>query len=118
VTFGRVEYFLVLDADVIAELIDLDQERDTISEDDSLMLTETLALAVISPIPSFKRLNDCNLVTYELPRGRLGPVEIVDVEDVICLVGRVQDHASHWYIVDRTTVVGQIDFVNSLADLD
>jgi hypothetical protein len=75
-----------------------------------------LALAIISPIPLFQRLKDCNLITYELVGGWLGPVEIVDVQDIVCLVRRVQDHVGRWYVVDRTSVVGKIDFANSVSD--
>lgn len=110
-----MEYFLVFDAQVIADLIGLDDRGHDDTDEDGAP-AETLALAVISPIPAFKRLKDCNIVTYELVGGRLGPVEVVDVGDVVCLVGRVQDHAGNWYIVDRTSVVGKIDFADSLMN--
>lgn len=110
--YGRVEYFLVLDGEVITELIGRDKPHDRYAIDGH----EALALAVISPIPSFKRLKDCNLITYALVGDRLGPVEVVDVEDVVCLVGRVQDNTGSWFVVDRTSVVGRMDFVDSLID--
>jgi hypothetical protein len=105
-----VEYFLILDGDVIAELICHDDELEAINDEP---LTSTLALAVISPIPSFKRLRDSNLITYKLIGDRLGSMEVVDVEDVVCLVGRVRDQRD-WYVVDRTTVVGKVNFVDSV----
>jgi hypothetical protein len=73
----------------------------------------TLALAVVSPIPSFKRVKDANLITYELTGDRLGPVEVIDVRDLVCLVGRLRDHRGSWYVVDRTTVGGRIDLADS-----
>ncbi|KAH7338737.1 hypothetical protein B0J17DRAFT_717186 [Rhizoctonia solani] len=88
--FGRAEYFVILDGEVVAELIGHDEQENEVDIEE--YATKTLAFAVISPIPSFKLLKDCNLVTYELVGGNLGSVEIVDVADVICLVGRVQDH--------------------------
>jgi hypothetical protein len=110
--YGRVEYFLIINNDELLDLIDFDQQ----SIDDEELPTTSLALAVISLIPSFKRLKDCNLITYKLIGDRLGPVEVVDVENLECLVGRVSDHGGNWYVVDRTTVVGKVDFVNSVMD--
>lgn len=111
-----MEYFLVLDSEAVAELVGLEEDEENNMAHEDEMSPKTLALAVISPIPAFKRLKDSNLVTYELVGGRLGPVEVVDVEDVLCLVGRVQAPAGDWYIVDRTAVVGKIDFADALAD--
>ncbi|CUA76247.1 RNA-directed RNA polymerase L [Rhizoctonia solani] len=108
VAFGRVEYFLILEGDFILELLGL--EEGDIDADDQDQFPETIALAVISPIPSFKRLNDCNLITYNLVGGKLGTTELVDVQELDCLVGRVRDLGGRWFIVDRTTAVGKIDF--------
>jgi hypothetical protein len=100
----------------IPELITWGKGDDSDVADETGAHVQTLALAISSLIPSFKRLKDCNLATYDLVGDRLGPVEVVEVGDVVCLVGHVQDYAGHWYIVDRTSVVGRIDFVNSLMD--
>ncbi|EUC56560.1 transposase family Tnp2 protein [Rhizoctonia solani AG-3 Rhs1AP] len=113
IAFGRVEYFLILEADFILDLLGIDQD-DIDPEDEPI--AENLALAVIAPIPSFKRLKDCNLITYNLVGGRLGATELVDVTDLVCLVGRVRGLDGHWFIVDRTTAVGKLDFVNTVID--
>lgn len=109
-----MEYFLIIDDDELLELVGIDEDHSAI--DDEEPPTKTLALAIISPIPSFKRLKDCNLITYKLIGDQLGPVEVVDVGDLTCLVGRVRDQEGMWYVVDRTTVVGRVDFVNSVMD--
>ncbi|KAG8695991.1 hypothetical protein FRC11_001058, partial [Ceratobasidium sp. 423] len=93
--FRRVEYFLILEANFIARLIAANEEDGANDGDEGSPLAKTLAVAIISPIPAFKCLKDCNLITYELPGGWLGLVEVVDIEDVMCLVGHVQDHAGH-----------------------
>ncbi|KAG8709714.1 hypothetical protein FRC11_005274 [Ceratobasidium sp. 423] len=116
IAFGRVEYFLILEADIVLDLLALEDTDIDVDDDNQLM--ETVALAVISPVPSFKRLKDCNLITYDLVGGNLGPTELVDVGELVCLVGRVRDVAGHWFIVDRTSAVGKLDFVNSVLDPD
>jgi hypothetical protein len=118
-TFGHVEYFLILGGDVIKQLVGLKDDQDAMDTDTMDMdkeheLTKTLALAIISPIPSFRWLRDCNMITYRLARSQLGPAEVVDIEDVMSLVGHMQDHTGHCYVVDRTSTVGKIDFANSL----
>ncbi|KAG8686434.1 hypothetical protein FRC11_008958, partial [Ceratobasidium sp. 423] len=65
--FGRVEYFLVLEANFIVRLITANEEDSANDGDEGSPLAKTLAVAVISPIPAFKCLKDCNLITYELP---------------------------------------------------
>jgi hypothetical protein len=109
-----VEYFLIINDDELPELISADEDPNI--PDDAELPTTTLAFAVISPIPSFKRLKDCNLITYKLVGDRLGPMEVVDVDDLVCLVGRARDHEQNWYVVDWTTVVGNVDFMNLVMD--
>jgi hypothetical protein len=104
-----VEYYIIINDDAIPELIGSDEH-----EPDDELITHTLALTVISPIPSFKRLKDSNLITYKLVGDQLGSVEVVDVEDVLCLVGRVRDPRGDWYVVDRTTVIGKVNIVDSV----
>ncbi|KAG8686560.1 hypothetical protein FRC11_008766, partial [Ceratobasidium sp. 423] len=115
IVFGHMEYFLILNDDLVLNLLGLNDDDIDITEEP---FTETLALAVISPIPSFKRLNDCNLVMYDLTGGKLAPQEVVDMWDLDCLVGWVRDLGGHWYIVDHMTVVGNLEFVNSVMDPD
>lgn len=106
--YGRVEYFLVVNADIIQELAD--------HNDTPAPPTNPVVLAVISPIPSFKCHPDCNLISYKLPNNKLANPELVDTANLECLVGRVQARDQTWYVVDRTTVVGRLDMVNSVLD--
>lgn len=96
--YGRVEYFLVLDAQTIADIIGGAEEDngEDIDEDDPH--ARTLALAVISPIPSFKRLRDCNLVTYksssENALGQLRLSTMSCASSVVCKTTRVAGTSS------------------------
>jgi hypothetical protein len=112
--YGWVEYFLIIDDHALPELLSIDEDQnDTDTKD---LPTETLTLVVVSPIPSFKQLSDCNLITYKLIGDRLGQMEIIDVDNLVCLVRHVKDHAGNWYVVDQMTIVGKVDFVNSVMD--
>ncbi|KAG8759151.1 hypothetical protein FRC11_002437 [Ceratobasidium sp. 423] len=115
IAFGCMEYFLILDDDLVLNLLGLNDDDIDVTEE---LFTETLTLTIISPIPSFKRLNDCNLVTYNLTGGKLAPQEVVNMWDLDCLVGHIRDLGGHWYIVDHMTVVGNLEFVNLVMDPD
>lgn len=81
-TYGRVEFFLVVDADIIQELSD--------PEDITTPTTNPLILAVVSPIPMFKHHPDYNLISYKLPGNKLASPELIDATDIKCLIGRIQ----------------------------
>ncbi|KAG8756115.1 hypothetical protein FRC11_005538, partial [Ceratobasidium sp. 423] len=76
---GRPKH--IVEANFIVRLIAANKEDSTNDGAEGSPLAKTLAIAIISPIPAFKHLKDCNLITYELPGGWLGLVEVVDVED-------------------------------------
>ncbi|KAG8695963.1 hypothetical protein FRC08_007445 [Ceratobasidium sp. 394] len=40
----------------------------------------------------------------------MGPVEVVDLQTVQCIVGRVHDERGHWGIVDRSRPLAQAEF--------
>ncbi|KAG8731467.1 hypothetical protein FRC10_001699 [Ceratobasidium sp. 414] len=65
-----------------------------------------------APDPNLRRNADSDPIEYKLTSGKLGSIELVDANDVECLVGRitVPTHAS--YIIDRTTVVGRLDVLD------
>jgi hypothetical protein len=67
--------------------------------------TTTLVLAMI-------RSTD---VSYETPLKipyykEFGPLEVVDMSTVMCIVGRVKDHRGRWGIVDRSGKSARADF--------
>ncbi|KAG8710813.1 hypothetical protein FRC11_004114 [Ceratobasidium sp. 423] len=114
VAFRWVEYFLVLDDDLVLDLLGLDDDDVATQEP----LTGTITLTVISLILSFKHLNDCNLITYNFPSGKFAAKEVVDIWDLACLVRCMRDLDGHWYIVNCMTVVGNLEFINSVMDSD
>ncbi|KAG9124844.1 hypothetical protein FRC07_010018 [Ceratobasidium sp. 392] len=81
-------------------------------------LLDPLVIAVISPIPHYKRVKEGDLVEYTLTSGKLARPEIVDVRDIDCLVGRFTTGGTlqRRYVVDRTTVVGRLDMLDDTVD--
>jgi hypothetical protein len=79
---------------------------------------KTLVLAVVSPIPYLKLLDDAGLIQYRLNAGNYAGPEVVDATDVDCLVGRVTTPLKTTYIVERDTVVGQIDMLDVTVNPD
>lgn len=77
---------------------------------------DPLVLAVISPIPTFKKHAESNMVHYRLNSGRHAPPEIIDASDVDCLVGHARTLQGDWYLLDRTSVVGRVNFLDMLAE--
>ncbi|KAF8599801.1 hypothetical protein BDV93DRAFT_511342 [Ceratobasidium sp. AG-I] len=51
---------------------------------------DPLVLAIIPPIPTFKKHTESNMVHYQLNSGRHTPPKIVDASDIDCLVGRAR----------------------------
>jgi len=67
--------------------------------------TTTLVLAIIQSTG----------VSYETPLKipyykELGRLEAVDMNTVMCIVGRVKDHRGRWAIVDRSGKSARADF--------
>ncbi|QRV80885.1 Transposase family tnp2 [Ceratobasidium sp. AG-Ba] len=108
--YGRVEQFIVIDTvflqDVVTRAGYLNPPL------------EPLVLAAISPIPSFKRDADSGMVRFDMPNKQHAPPEIVDVSAIECLVGRARASSPNrtWYIVERSTIVGNINMLDTMAD--
>ncbi|CAE6517836.1 unnamed protein product [Rhizoctonia solani] len=105
--YGRVEYFLVLDADFIQSLYPDETPPPA-------LFLHPHALALVSPIPHFYTVGH-NFIRYKLNNGKLQRPEVVDASAILKLVGRVHDRGL-WHIVDRTTIVGELDMMESVAD--
>ena len=106
--YGCVEEYVIIDTGFL-------QEMSTHTENPARCL-KPLVLAVISPIPTFKLHKDTNMVLYRLNSGRLAPPEIIDVKDVDCLVGRMCTPGGDRYLIERTSVIGRLNFLETLAD--
>jgi hypothetical protein len=79
---------------------------------------QSLALAVVSPIPYLRLVADAGLVQYRLTAGKYAALQVIDATDVDCLVGRVTDPRGASYIVERDTVVGQMDMLDAIVNPD
>jgi hypothetical protein len=77
-----------------------------------------LVVAVVSPIPYLRLLDDAGLIQYKLNAGNYAGVQAVDATDVDCLVGRVTTALGTSYIVERDTVVGQMDMLDAVVNPD
>ncbi|KAG8725988.1 hypothetical protein FRC12_023826 [Ceratobasidium sp. 428] len=108
--YGRVEQFIVIDADFLQEFYE--------GECPAAPFLDPIVVAVISPIPTFTKLEDGAVIEYQLNSGKLAGPEIVDVADIRCLIGRARDHEGHRYIIDRQTLVGRLDMAEGIADRD
>ncbi|KAG9084992.1 hypothetical protein FRC06_003777 [Ceratobasidium sp. 370] len=107
--YGWVEEFIIIDVEFLQELYGL--------ADASIPPLHPIALAAIAPIPNLRRHADSGLIEYKLTSGKLGSIEIVNVRDIECLVGRITTPTNASYIVDRTTVVGRLDMLDIIPDL-
>ena len=68
---------------------------------------------------AFKRFPESGLVQYKLlPLGKLGHPKIIDAQDVGRLVGRVTTPLNTRYVVERTTVVGQLNMLDVTVSPD
>lgn len=77
-----------------------------------------LVLAVVSPIPYLRFLPDAGLIQYRLNNGNYARPLVVDATNVDCLVGRVTTAIGTSYIVERDTVVGQMDMLDAIVNPD
>ncbi|QRV91964.1 Transposase family Tnp2 protein [Ceratobasidium sp. AG-Ba] len=78
--------------------------------------TDPLILAAISPFPTFRKINSANMVQFELTGKKLDIPEIVDVNNIDGLVGRVRTRKGDWYVVERTNVVGRMNLLDTMMD--
>ncbi|QRV97963.1 Transposase family Tnp2 protein [Ceratobasidium sp. AG-Ba] len=112
--YGRAERFIIIDTDFLQVVLQ--------AADRPIPTLQPLGLALVSPIPHLKRVRDggANLIQYKLSGGRLAKPEVIDVGDIVCLVGRftvpIPQPAS--YIVDRETVVGRLDILEDMVTPD
>lgn len=103
--YGQAEQFIVIDTKFLQDLCELGGRI--------LLITDPIVLAVVSPMQAFKRCTDIDLVQYKLQSGKLANPEIIDANDVICLIGRVKTNIKTMYIADRSTVIGRLDMLNA-----
>ncbi|QRV91937.1 Transposase family tnp2 [Ceratobasidium sp. AG-Ba] len=108
--YGRVEQFIVVDTDFLQEVI---TQAGYLNPP-----LEPLILAVISPIPTFKKNREPGMVQFDMPNNRHAPPEIVDVSAIECLVGRARTPSPNGtrYIVERSTIVGNVNMLDTMAD--
>lgn len=107
--YGRVEFFVVIDTEFLQELF--------AGENSPSPYLRPHVLAIISPIPRFSKVSEGAFVRFELnANGTLASPEIIDANDVLHLIGRVCDRDGRWSIVDRETVVGRLDMMESVVD--
>ncbi|QRV85581.1 Transposase family tnp2 [Ceratobasidium sp. AG-Ba] len=108
-SYGRAEVFIVIDTDFIQDVCDAAGIPNT--------RLDPLILAAVSPIPTFRKNNESNMVQFELNGINLAVPEIVDVNNIDCLVGRMQTHKGDRYIVERSNVVGRMNLLDTMMDL-
>ncbi|KAG9079133.1 hypothetical protein FS749_008795 [Ceratobasidium sp. UAMH 11750] len=106
--YGQVQRFIVIDIDFLQKITD----------DTPILIIDPIIVSVIRPIPLFSLLRDSNVITYKLPSNKLAAPEIVGVDDIVCLVGRVEAPDGAWYITDRNSIIGRVDLVDELLDPD
>jgi hypothetical protein len=75
---------------------------------------EPIIVAALLPIPQTIHRPDCDLIEYRLTNGNYAAVQLIDVSRIVSLVGRVKGHNRTTYIVDRTTVVGQMNMLDAV----
>ncbi|KAG9126384.1 hypothetical protein FRC07_003631 [Ceratobasidium sp. 392] len=112
--YGRAERFIIVDTDFLQVILE--------AAGRAVPPLKPLALALVSAIPHLKRVreNGANLVQYKLSAGQLANPEIIDANDIACLVGRFTvpiPQTASW-IVDRKTIVGRLDMLDDLVDPD
>ncbi|KAG9079252.1 hypothetical protein FRC06_007861, partial [Ceratobasidium sp. 370] len=95
VSFGRVERFVVINVNFIQRL----SERANVP----VPHPDPTILAVVSPFPALKRIAESELIEYKLTAGKLAQAEIVDVQDIDSLIGRIKISSAS-YVIDHTTI--------------
>ncbi|CEL56175.1 hypothetical protein RSOLAG1IB_11864 [Rhizoctonia solani AG-1 IB] len=61
---------------------------------------------------------NCDLTEYRLNGGKYAAVQFIDVSRIMSLVGRVKTPIGPTYIVERATVVGQVNMLDATLDAD
>lgn len=107
-SYGRVEQFIVLDATFLRELSQLAGAP--------FREIKPLVLAVVSPIPYMRLIKSADIIQYKLIGEEYAHPEVVDATKIDCLVGRVTSALGKSYLVERDTVVGQVDTLDETVD--
>ncbi|KAG8728148.1 hypothetical protein FRC10_005263 [Ceratobasidium sp. 414] len=110
VSFRHAEQFIVIDDTFLRDL--------TKSVDAYYPHLNPLILAVISPIPYLWYIPESEIVQYGLRAGSYTSPEIVDASKIDSLVGHVITPPGMSYIVEWDSVVGQIDMLDIVVNLD
>ncbi|CAE6388809.1 unnamed protein product, partial [Rhizoctonia solani] len=106
-SYGRAEMFIVIGPSFFRRLAMLTREPEPHHH--------RIILAVITPFVQLGYHRDADLVEYRLASGNYAGPEIVDVTKVDCLVGRVMTELGDNYVVERTSVVGQMNLLDAAA---
>ncbi|KAF8595635.1 hypothetical protein BDV93DRAFT_564154, partial [Ceratobasidium sp. AG-I] len=108
ISYGRAEQFIVIDAAFLRECSDLNNAP--------FPYLDPLVLAIISPIPYLRLISESGIIQYRLRNGKYANPEVVDATNIDLLVGRVTTPIATSYIVERDTVVGQMDMLDVTSD--
>lgn len=110
ISFGRAEQFIVIDTAFLQDMTDIAQVHHA--------HLDPLVLAIVSPIPYLRYIPESRIIQYGLRAGAYAAPEIVDASKVDCLVGRLTTPLGASYIVERDTVVGQMDMLDVVVNPD
>ncbi|KAH9924114.1 hypothetical protein B0H21DRAFT_701137 [Amylocystis lapponica] len=95
--YGRLRYIFVLDIPSSREL--------------RTSAPSTLILAAIQTVKT-KEAKDISIVFYK-EENKAGPIEVVDLAAIQCLVGRVYDTQRKWWgVIDRSGPLAQAAFID------
>jgi hypothetical protein len=108
--YGRVEQFIVFDTGFLQGLT----EANGLPQ----LFDKPFVVAALQPIPQTIHHPDCGLIEYRLSAGGYAAVQLIDASRIVSLVGRVKAHGGTKYIVDRETVVGQMDMLDVTLNTD
>ncbi|KAF8676920.1 Transposase family tnp2 [Rhizoctonia solani] len=103
-SYGQTGMFVVIEADLIASL--------------NVPNPCTQVLAVIMAFPHLRYHNDADLVEYRLSSGNYAGAEVVDATKIDCLIGRITTEHQGSFVVERTSVVGQVDMLDVTVEID
>ncbi|KAG9090974.1 hypothetical protein FRC06_000789 [Ceratobasidium sp. 370] len=108
--FGCAELFLVIDADFLRALCELNRVPTPPDK--------PVVLAIVSPIPYLRLLCAEGLVQYRLNAGKYAKPQVIDAMDIDCLVRHVTTALKESFIVERETVVRHMDMLDSTVNPD
>jgi hypothetical protein len=108
--YGRIEQFIVFDTAFLQEMTEVNGLP--------RLFDEPMVVTALLPIPQTIYHPGPDLVEYQLSAGKYAAVQFIDVSRITSLIGRVKVHNKTTYIVDRATVVGQIDVLDVTLNPD